>query len=115
HRGPPPRAGVLVAGLAVSSAGNLLTGLAWAVAAAFAVQAVRGLGIAAMDVASTNLGQGGGAPGLNGGRGGRRRRPLIPAGGGAAGPDDDAGRLRGRRARRPAGPRRPGPGPAAGR
>jgi len=50
-----PAAGLLLAGFAVSSAGNLLTGLAWAVAAAFAVQAVRGLGIAAMDVAATTL------------------------------------------------------------
>jgi MFS family permease len=48
-------AGLLLAGFAVSSAGNLLTGLAWAVGAAFAVQAVRGLGIAAMDVAATTL------------------------------------------------------------
>ncbi|MEJ3652491.1 MFS transporter [Actinomycetes bacterium KLBMP 9759] len=47
--------GLLVAGFAVSSVGNLLTGLAWAVAAAFAVQLVRGLGIAAMDVASNTL------------------------------------------------------------
>jgi MFS family permease len=54
-RRPPPLAGLLLAGFAVSSAGNLLTGLAWAVAAAFAVQAVRGLGIAAMDVAATTL------------------------------------------------------------
>jgi MFS family permease len=46
---------LLLAGFAVSSAGNLLTGLAWAVGAAFAVQAVRGLGIAAMDVAATTL------------------------------------------------------------
>jgi MFS family permease len=46
---------LLVAGFAVSSAGNLLTGLTWAVAAAFAVQAVRGLGIAAMDVATNTL------------------------------------------------------------
>jgi MFS family permease len=51
----PPATGLLLAGFAVSSAGNLLTGLAWAVAAAFAVQAVRGLGIAAMDVAATTL------------------------------------------------------------
>ena len=51
----PPAAALLLAGFAVSSAGNLLTGLAWAVAAAFAVQAVRGLGIAAMDVAATTL------------------------------------------------------------
>jgi MFS family permease len=54
-RTPPPVAGLLLAGFAVSSAGNLLTGLAWAVGAAFAVQAVRGLGIAAMDVAATTL------------------------------------------------------------
>ena len=46
---------LLLAGFAVSSAGNLLTGLAWAVAAAFALQAVRGLGIAALDVAATTL------------------------------------------------------------
>lgn len=46
---------LLVAGFAVSSVGNLLTGLAWAVAAAFTVQLVRGLGIAAMDVASNTL------------------------------------------------------------
>jgi MFS family permease len=51
----PAAAGLLLAGFAVSSAGNLLTGFAWAVAAAFAVQAVRGLGIAAMDVAATTL------------------------------------------------------------
>jgi MFS family permease len=51
HRGT----GLLLAGFAVSSTGNLLTGLAWAVGAAFAVQAVRGLGIAAMDVAATTL------------------------------------------------------------
>jgi MFS family permease len=48
-------AGLLVAGFAVSSLGNLLTGLAWAVAAAFALQTVRGLGIAAMDVAANTL------------------------------------------------------------
>lgn len=46
---------LLLAGFAVSSAGNLLTGLAWAVAAAFAVQAVRGVGLAAMDVATNTL------------------------------------------------------------
>jgi MFS family permease len=50
-----PMAALLLAGFAVSSVGNLLTGLAWAVAAAFAMQAVRGLGIAAMDVASSTL------------------------------------------------------------
>ncbi|CUU59061.1 Predicted arabinose efflux permease, MFS family [Parafrankia irregularis] len=46
---------LLVGGFFVSSAGNLLTGLAWAVGAAFTVQAVRGLGIAAMDVAANTL------------------------------------------------------------
>jgi MFS family permease len=50
-----PMPALLLAGFAVSSAGNLLTGLAWAVAAAFAVQAVRGLGIAALDVAATTM------------------------------------------------------------
>ncbi|MFF4880164.1 MFS transporter [Micromonospora sp. NPDC000668] len=46
---------LLILGFAVSSVGNLLTGLAWAVAAAIALQAVRGLGLAAMDVASSTL------------------------------------------------------------
>jgi MFS family permease len=51
----PPMIPLLVAGFAVSSVGNLLTGLAWAVAAAFTVQTIRGLGIAAMDVATNTL------------------------------------------------------------
>jgi MFS family permease len=42
---------LLVIGFAVTSAGNLLTGLAWAVWAALALQTIRGLGIAALDVA----------------------------------------------------------------
>ncbi|MFI6258454.1 MFS transporter [Micromonospora zamorensis] len=46
---------LLIVGFAVSSVGNLLTGLAWAVAAAIALQAVRGLGLAAMDIASITL------------------------------------------------------------
>ncbi len=46
---------LLLAGFATSSAGNLLTGLAWAVAAAFLFQAVRGLGIAALDIAVNTL------------------------------------------------------------
>jgi MFS family permease len=50
-----PMFALLIAGFAVSSVGNLLTGLAWAVTAAFALQAVRGIGIAAMDVASNTL------------------------------------------------------------
>jgi MFS family permease len=48
-------AALLVSGFAVSSIGNLLTGLAWAVAAAFTVQLLRGIGLAAMDVASNTL------------------------------------------------------------
>ncbi|MGW4211988.1 MFS transporter [Lentzea sp. NPDC004789] len=46
---------LLVTGFAISSAGNLCTGLAWGVASAFALQTVRGLGIAAMDVAHSTL------------------------------------------------------------
>jgi MFS family permease len=46
---------LLLLGFAVSSVGNLLTGLAWAVSAAFAMQTVRGVGIAAMDVATHTL------------------------------------------------------------
>jgi MFS family permease len=41
---------LIVAGFAISSAGNLVTGLAWAVWAALALQVIRGLGIAALDV-----------------------------------------------------------------
>jgi hypothetical protein len=59
-RGPAPRflrrGRVRIdAGIAISSVGNLLTGLAWAIAAAFLVQAIRGLGIAAMDIAVNTL------------------------------------------------------------
>jgi MFS family permease len=53
-----PRVGTLVvflAGLALSSAGNLLTGLAHVVSTAIAFQVVRGLGTAAMDVGSVTL------------------------------------------------------------
>lgn len=46
---------LLLMGFGASSAGNLLSGLAWAVAAAFVVQCVRGVGIAAMDVAANTL------------------------------------------------------------
>jgi MFS family permease len=46
---------LLISGFATASAGNLLTGLAWAVAAAFALQAVRGVGIAALDVAANTM------------------------------------------------------------
>ncbi len=53
--GRAPLLVLLIAGFAVSSLGNLLTGLAWAVGAAFALQLVRGLGLAAMDVGSNTL------------------------------------------------------------
>ncbi|MGI8816441.1 MAG: MFS transporter [Pseudonocardia sp.] len=46
---------LLLAGFATSTAGNLLTGLVWAVTAAFLFQAVRGLGIAALDIAVNTL------------------------------------------------------------
>jgi MFS family permease len=46
---------LLIGGFLVSSAGNLLTGFAWSVAAAFTMQGVRGLGIAGMDVASSTM------------------------------------------------------------
>ena len=46
---------LLLAGFAISSAGNLFTGLVWAIAAAFVVQTLRGLGIAAMDIAVNTL------------------------------------------------------------
>ncbi|MBA2323933.1 MAG: MFS transporter [Pseudonocardiales bacterium] len=46
---------LLLAGFATNAAGNLLTGLAWAVTAAFLFQAVRGLGIAALDIAVNTL------------------------------------------------------------
>jgi hypothetical protein len=61
-----PMMPLLIIGLAVSSAGNLLTGLAWAVAVAFAVQLVRGVGIAAVDVAVTTLIQRAVPPGMLG-------------------------------------------------
>lgn len=45
-----PALGLLLVGFTVGSAGNLFTGLAWSIAAALALQTVRGLGIAALDV-----------------------------------------------------------------
>ena len=90
-----------------------------AVAAAFAVQAVRGLGIAAMDVAATTLVQGRAClrgrvfGSLYGGIGVAAAWSYLRAGCCWTGPRP--GRLRGRRGRRPAGHRRHRPGPAAGR
>ncbi len=46
---------LVLAGFVVSSAGNLLTGLAWAVAVAFGLQLVRGAGLAAIDVGVNTL------------------------------------------------------------
>ena len=46
----PPAASVAIAGFALASGGNLLTGLAWSVGAAFAFQALRGIGNASIDV-----------------------------------------------------------------
>jgi MFS family permease len=45
-----PALGLLVAGFVVSSAGNLVTGLAGSIAAALVLQTLRGVGIAALDV-----------------------------------------------------------------
>ncbi|WBQ04330.1 MFS transporter [Kribbella sp. CA-293567] len=42
---------LLIVGFAISSLGNLFTGFAWAIWAALALQTIRGLGIAALDVA----------------------------------------------------------------
>ncbi len=53
RRGHP--AMLFLCGFAVSSAGNLLTGLAPTVAAAFAIQAVRGLGISLIEVGHNTL------------------------------------------------------------
>jgi MFS family permease len=46
---------LLLAGYAISSLGNLLTGLSFAIVAALGFQVVRGLGIAAMDVGHNTL------------------------------------------------------------
>ena len=46
---------LIVGGYAIASAGNLLTGLAFAIVAALGFQIIRGLGIAAMDVGHTTL------------------------------------------------------------
>jgi MFS family permease len=45
-----PALTLLIVGFAVSSAGNLVTGLAWSIAAALLLQSLRGIGIAALDV-----------------------------------------------------------------
>ncbi|GLI02114.1 MFS transporter [Phytohabitans aurantiacus] len=50
YAGRAPAIALILAGFAVNSAGNLVTGLAWAVWAALALQVIRGLGISALDV-----------------------------------------------------------------
>jgi MFS family permease len=56
RRGSSPALPMLVvAGCTLNSLGNALTGLAWSVAAAFALQLMRGLGISALDVGVTTL------------------------------------------------------------
>ena len=50
-----PALGLMIAGFAVSSGGNLLTGLAWSVPAAFAMQAVRGVGLSLVDVGTNTF------------------------------------------------------------
>ena len=46
---------LLVIGYAVSSLGNLFTGVSWAIAATLAFQAIRGLGLAAQDAAAATM------------------------------------------------------------
>lgn len=53
--GRVPAVVLLLVGFAVSSLGNLLTGLAWALAAALGMQFIRGFGIAAIDTGHDTL------------------------------------------------------------
>jgi MFS family permease len=53
--GRVPMVVLLLIGYAVSSLGNLLTGLAWALVVAFGMQFVRGAGIAAIDTSHHTL------------------------------------------------------------
>jgi len=46
---------LLLLGFGLHSAGNLLTGLSWAIAVAFGMQVIRGVGISMMDVAGNTL------------------------------------------------------------
>jgi hypothetical protein len=50
-----PAITVAIAGFGLSSAGNLLTGLSPVIAAAFAMQMVRGIGISLVEVGTTSL------------------------------------------------------------
>jgi MFS family permease len=53
-KGWPPST-LLITGFALTGAGNLLTGVAWATYAAIAMQVVRGLGVSAVDVGHSTL------------------------------------------------------------
>ncbi|GEL26385.1 hypothetical protein PSU4_53390 [Pseudonocardia sulfidoxydans NBRC 16205] len=46
---------LFVAGMAVSSLGNLLTGVVWVAAAAIVMQGIHGAGLAVQDVAATTI------------------------------------------------------------
>jgi MFS family permease len=57
---------LMLAGFAISSIGNLLTGVSWAIPVAFGMQAVRGLGISLTDVGTNTLVQQVVPPGMQG-------------------------------------------------
>lgn len=59
-------AGMMLMGFAIASGGNLLTGLAWSVPAAFGFQLVRGLGISLIDVSVNTFVQRSVPPGMQG-------------------------------------------------
>lgn len=61
-----PATSLLLIGFAVSSAGNLLTGLSWAIPVAFVMQGVRGLGISGIDVGTNTFVQRIVPPGMQG-------------------------------------------------
>jgi MFS family permease len=57
---------LMLAGFTIASAGNLLTGVSWAIPVAFAMQAVRGFGISLIDVGTNTLVQRSVPPGMQG-------------------------------------------------
>ena len=61
-----PAAPLMLAGFAIGSAGNLLTGVSWAIPVAFAMQTVRGFGISLVDVGTSTLVQRIVPPGMQG-------------------------------------------------
>jgi MFS family permease len=46
---------LMLAGLAIASGGNLLTGLAWSIPVAFGMQAIRGSGISLIEVGNNTV------------------------------------------------------------